>query len=87
VVSSLRPLTTGEIQILLEQSPPLVQSPLRIKIEHGPDVVDLEGTRARVVEELRQRLTFTADAEMVPPGTLPRFEMKAKVFRKLYEEE
>ncbi|MDP9222998.1 MAG: AMP-binding protein [Actinomycetota bacterium] len=87
VVSSLRPLTTGEIQILLERPPPLVTSPLRLKVEHGPDVVDLEGTRARVVEELRQRLTFTADAEIVPPGTLPRFEMKAKVIRKLYEEE
>jgi phenylacetate-CoA ligase len=87
VVSSLRPLTTGEIQILLERPPPLVTGPLRIKVEYGPDVVDVQGTRARVVGELRQRLTFTADVEMVPPGELPRFEMKAKVIRKLYEEE
>jgi phenylacetate-CoA ligase len=86
VISSLRPLTTGEFQILLSQPPPLVTGPLRVKVEHGPDAGDLDEARARVIDGLRSRLTFTADVEMVAPGTLPRFEMKAKVVRKLYEE-
>jgi phenylacetate-CoA ligase len=86
VISSLRPLTTGEFQILLRQPPPLVTGPLHLKVEHGPEAGDLDEARTRVIEGLRSRLTFTADVELVAPGTLPRFEMKAKVVRKLYEE-
>lgn len=35
---------------------------------------------------LRDKLIFTSEVEIVPPGTLPRFEMKARLIRKLYEE-
>ena len=87
VVSSLRPLTTGEFQILLEQPPPLVTSPLHLRVEYGSEVHDVEAASDRIADELRNRLTFTAHVEMVPAGTLPRFEMKAKYIRKLYEEQ
>jgi phenylacetate-CoA ligase len=35
---------------------------------------------------LRERLVVECDVELLPPGTLPRFEMKAQPIRKLYEE-
>jgi len=35
---------------------------------------------------LRDKLVFRADVELVPEGTLPRFEMKANLIKKLYEE-
>lgn len=36
---------------------------------------------------LRDNLVFRADVEPVPEETLPRFEMKAKLIRKIYEGE
>ena len=36
---------------------------------------------------LREKLVFHADGEPVPEGTLPRFELKAKLIRKIYEGE
>jgi phenylacetate-CoA ligase len=36
---------------------------------------------------LRDKLVFRADVELVPEETLPRFEMKAKLIRKIYEGE
>jgi phenylacetate-CoA ligase len=45
------------------------------------------GTLKKVLEEaLRDKLVFRADVELLPEGTLPRFEMKAKLIKKLYEE-
>jgi phenylacetate-CoA ligase len=35
---------------------------------------------------MRDKLIFTAHVELVPPGTLPRFEMKAQLIRKAYEQ-
>jgi phenylacetate-CoA ligase len=35
---------------------------------------------ARVRQALQETLSFRADVTQVPPGTLPRFEMKAKRF-------
>jgi len=33
-----------------------------------------------------EKLIFRADAELVAPNSLPKFEYKAKLVRKLYEE-
>ncbi|MDP2728549.1 MAG: hypothetical protein Q8P59_13535 [Dehalococcoidia bacterium] len=34
---------------------------------------------------IRAKLIFPSMVELVPPGTLPRFEMKAQYLKKLYE--
>jgi hypothetical protein len=34
---------------------------------------------------LRDRLAFTSEIELVPAGTLPKYEFKAQVFEKTYE--
>ncbi len=50
---------------------------LRIEVEHCPEA-DC-GTLARRIETaVRDRLHFRPSVELVEPGTLPRFEMKAK---------
>jgi phenylacetate-CoA ligase len=85
VVSSLRPRTTGEIEIQLRQPGPKVEPPLPIRVEHGGTVTDLVTLKREVEEVLRNRLVFQADVELVPPGTLPRYEMKAQLIRKLYQ--
>ena len=82
---SLRPQTTGEVQILLEQPGPKVEPPLKLQVEHGPEVQELDALKKDIEDTLRQKLIFTAEVELVPPGTLPRFEMKAQLIRKLYQ--
>lgn len=85
VIMSLRPQTTGEVQILLEQPGPKVEPPLKLQVEHGPEVQELDALKKDIEDILRQKLIFTAEVELVPPGTLPRFEMKAQLIRKLYQ--
>ena len=86
VVSQMRPKTTGEIQVLLEQPGPRVEPPLKIQAEYGAGVEDLQALKKEVEENLKNKLIFSPDVELVPAGSLPRFEMKAKLIRKLYEE-
>ena len=84
VIVSMRPAATGEVQILLDQPGPKVDPPLKLQVEYGPDVQDLAALKQEVEETLRQKLIFAAQVELVPPDTLPRFEMKAQLIRKLY---
>jgi phenylacetate-CoA ligase len=86
VITSLRPLTTGEFEILLRAPPPVIDGPLHLRVEYGDGAADVDAVRRKVAEEMRGRLIVATEVEMVPPGTLPRFEMKAKLIRKLYKE-
>jgi phenylacetate-CoA ligase len=86
VVASLRPKTTGEIQILLNQPGPKVDPPMKIEVEYSKNVSDLQSFKGEIENLLREKLVFKADIRPVPEGTLPRYEMKAKLIRKLYEE-
>jgi phenylacetate-CoA ligase len=86
VLMGMRPRTTGEVQIMLKQPGPRVDPPLHLRVEYGSDVEDLAALKREIEETLREKLIFTAEVELVPPGTLPRFEMKAQLIRKLYEQ-
>lgn len=81
VVNGFYPRTTGEVQIVLKQKPPLVHPPLQLRIEYSDSVAESERERLKkeIEEVLRNKLIFTAEVNLVPPGTLPRFEMKAKL--------
>jgi phenylacetate-CoA ligase len=60
---------------------------LRLQAEHGAGERDLNGLSAELERRVRDRLVVSARVELVPPGTLPRFEMKAKLVRELYAED
>jgi phenylacetate-CoA ligase len=64
-----------------------VEPPLKIQAEYTLGEKDLEALKKELEGVLRGKLVFRADVELVPEGTLPRFEMKAKLIRKLYEGE
>lgn len=87
VVASLHPKLTGTLQIVLDAPPPNVEPPLRIEAEHGPEAADLESLKREVEGLLRDRLIVKAEVELVPPGTMPRFEMKAKLLRHDYDQD
>jgi phenylacetate-CoA ligase len=86
VVMSLRPRTNGEVQILLERPGPAVDPPLHLQIEADGDDETLQKLKLDAQQLLREKLVFTSRVDIVPIGRLPRFEMKAKLIRKLYEE-
>jgi len=86
VIGSLRPRTTGAVQVLLFEPGPKVEPPLKLQAEYGPEATDLDALKVELEGLLREKLIVDCDVELLPPGTLPRFEMKAQLVRKLYEE-
>ena len=86
VVSELHPRTTGAMQILLPHPGPRVDPPLKVVAEYGERATDLANLRSELQGLVRGRLLVSADVELVPPGTLPRSEMKTQLIRRLYEE-
>ena len=87
VVEELHPRVTGAIQILLGAPGPRVDPPLRLQAEHGAGERDLSGLTAELERRVRDRLVVSARVELVPPGTLPRFEMKSKLVREVYRDD
>jgi len=88
VVLGFRPELTGEFQILLAEPPPLTGEP-RLRVEHGPGVSPdrLEDLRTRLARRVRDVLVFTPAVELLPPGSLPPTERKAKRLYRLYRGE
>lgn len=86
VVSSLVPDTTGALEIQLKKQPPEGwEPPIHIKVEHGKGPADLLELKQKIEALIREKLIFRADVELVAPNSLPKFEYKAKLVRKLYE--
>ncbi len=84
VVSGFAPRTTGEIRVLLDQPGPLAQPPLKVVVEAAEPEND--GNLKRELEEaIRAKLIVPAKVIMVPPGVMPRSEMKTQLLVKLYE--
>jgi phenylacetate-CoA ligase len=86
VVSSFYPKTTGEIQILLDEPGPGVRPPLKIEAEFGTGQQDLSQLKRDVETRIKSVLSVSSAVELVSPGSLPRFEMKGQLIKKLYSE-
>ncbi len=88
VIVGMRPALTGEFQIVLTQAPPITENPL-IRAEYGQGVSadELAGLRERLAGRVRDVLVFTPDVELLPPGTLPPSERKAKRLYRSYQGE
>ncbi len=85
VISELAPEVTGEMVIQLQEAPPAVQPPMQIKVEHGEGSTDLEGLKKKIQDLLREKLIFSSNVTLVSPGTLPKFEYKAKLVEEAYK--
>lgn len=53
---------------------------VKLEVEPDPQIINDEGTPLgnRVAKAIKERLQFQAEVIIVPAGSLPRFEMKAK---------
>ena len=68
----------AEFRVLVHDRGALTQ--VALEIEPAPVVADVDGLARRVGQAVQEGLHFRAEVKAVPPGTLPRFEMKAKRF-------
>jgi phenylacetate-CoA ligase len=53
---------------------------LRLEIEVAPELVDNSAVASKVAYHLREALGLSVNVQVVEPGALPRFEMKANRF-------
>lgn len=79
VITAMRPHATGAIRIRLPRPGPMVDPPVHIEVEHGEGAEDLPGLAKTLEKTLREKLIFTSRVELVPPGAIPRSEMKTKL--------
>ncbi len=86
VLGAFQPRITGELVIELHEKPPTVRPPMKIRVEHGPEPGDLAQLKKEIEHLLREKLIFPSDVTLVPPGSLPKFEYKAKLTEAHYEE-
>jgi len=87
VVESFAPKTTGAFRILLDEPPPRVVPPVKLKIEFGKDLgaEDLEQLKKDVEEKMHQAVKIRPQIEWIEPDTLERSDKKTQYIEKLYE--
>jgi phenylacetate-CoA ligase len=88
VVNEFVPRVTGEMRIVLDEKPPRVVPPLKIRIEHAAGVQgqDLEKLEKEIIEAMSRRLKISPQILWAEAASLERSHYKGQVFEKLYEE-
>jgi phenylacetate-CoA ligase len=88
VVNEFVPRVTGEMRIILDEKPPRVVPPIKIKIEYaaGATPQQLEALGAEITESMSKRIKINPQIIWVEPGSLERSHYKGKTFEKLYED-
>lgn len=80
VIASFIPRVSGEFRILLDEPPPRVVPPLKLRVERGEAtrVEDLPGLEADLIRAMKERLKFTPVIDWVEPYALPRSQHKTR---------
>ena len=80
VVASFIPKATGEFRILLDEPPPRVVPPLKLRIERGEQTQasDCESLGKEIIAAMKERLKFSPVIEWVEPFALERSTHKTK---------
>ena len=86
VVATFVPHVTGEMRIVLENPPPRVIPPMKLKIEHGEQVAESElpGLASKISTALHQKIKIRPEIIFVRPGVLPKETRKTPIFEKKY---
>jgi phenylacetate-CoA ligase len=88
VINDFVPRVTGEMRIVLDEKPPRVVPPLKLRVEHAEGLTgaELEVLEKEIVEAMSRRLRISPQILWAEPGSLERSHYKGKVFEKSYEE-
>ncbi|MCD8019102.1 MAG: AMP-binding protein [Clostridiales bacterium] len=86
VVNSFVPRVTGEFRIVLDERPPRVVPPLKLKIEYGEGMTeaDLPGLEEEMMKEMKGKLSITPKITWIPPYSLERSNIKTNFFERNY---
>ena len=87
IITTFVPDVTGEMRIVLDEPPPRVAPPLRLKIEHGKEIGqgNLSDLGKRIREALHNKIKIRPEIVFVKPGGLPKETRKTPIFEKRYE--
>ncbi len=88
VINEFVPRVTGEHRIVLDEKPPRVVPPLKIRVEHaaGIEGAELEALEAEIVEAMSKKLKIRPQILWAEPGSLERSHYKGQVFERRYEQ-
>ena len=88
VINEFVPRVTGEVRIILDEKPPRVVPPLKLRVEHARNISGEELTRLEkeIIEVMSRRIKINPQIFWAEPGSLERSTYKGKVFEKLYEQ-
>lgn len=84
VLAHLSDRFSGEFQILVEHPPPHQSLHIRVELIQGLLPEQAADLAQQAVQALREQLSFRAEVELVPFGTLPRTEQKARRVLRTY---
>jgi phenylacetate-CoA ligase len=87
VINDFVPRVTGELRIVLDEKPPRVVPPLKLRVEHaeGAAETDLEALEKEIVAAMSKRLKISPKILWAVPGSLERSHYKGQTFEKTYE--
>ena len=87
VITSFTPRVTGEFRIILDEPPPRVKPPLKLKVEYGEGVKkeDLSGLGKEIEEKMHNSVRIRPKIEWIPPMTLERATHKTQFIERTYE--
>ena len=88
VINEFVPQVTGELRIVLEEKPPRVVPPLKIRVEYGEAVQQdqLPDLEKEIVEIMSRKIKISPQIIWAEPGSLERSHYKGQTFEKKYEE-
>jgi phenylacetate-CoA ligase len=88
VVNEFVPRVTGEMRIVLDEKPPRVVPPLKVRVEHSGNLSQEErdGLERDIVESMSRRLKIRPKILWAEPGSLDRSHYKGQTFEKAYED-
>ena len=78
VLAHLTDQFSGEFQIIVDHPPPHQYLRIRIELIQGLLPEQVGELAQQIIHTLREQLSFRAEVEFVPYGTLPRTEQKAR---------
>ncbi len=87
VIHSFIPKVTGHFRILLDDPPPRVVPPLKIKAEYGENIqeADLPALEREILQEMHHLLKIRPAISWLKPNTLERATKKTPLLEKRYE--
>ncbi|HLS83027.1 MAG TPA: AMP-binding protein [Steroidobacter sp.] len=86
VIAAFYPRVTGEFRIVLDEPPPRVTPPLKLKIERGEGVEGeaLQRLESEILEAMHGKLRVTPAITWLAPDTLERTGKKTQFFERTY---